>query len=86
MHYSSSYQLSLCPFVLAQTDPGATPIFIDELDARFLKCISDHLKSSWSRLTDAYLELVHGDDTHARSSSQLLLAPAEKAAGCSALR
>jgi hypothetical protein len=73
------------PLTLAETDPRAAAVLIDELDAGGFERASNDLKCGAAWLTSCRLKLMHGHDAHARPLRKLLLAPCKKATGCPAL-
>jgi hypothetical protein len=65
---------------LPKPDTWSAAIFIDELDASFLKGSSNNIKGRASRFACPSFELMHGYNSDARCISKFLLAPRKKPA------
>jgi len=70
---------------LSQPYTWTAAVFVDELDASFLKGSSYDIKGRATWLAPLLFELMDGHDADARTISQVLLAPTKQASGCSTL-
>ena len=70
---------------LSETQPRTTTILIDELDASLLKGTPNNFERCPTRLTRAGFQLMHSYDSNACFVGEILLAPCQQSAGCSAL-
>jgi hypothetical protein len=71
---------------LAQTNAGASSIFIDEFDARGFQGSADYIKRSSPRLVGVRFKLANGHYADAGLFSQIQLIPIQQPPRCSTLR
>jgi hypothetical protein len=77
--------LALSQLPLAQPDPWAATVLVDELDTGGFQCSSNYLERGMPGLTNTCLKLMHRYDPDTGAACQILLAPLKQASCCSAL-
>jgi hypothetical protein len=68
----------LQPLALAEPDPRASAVLVDEFDAPSLKSSFNYGNGRTARLSCAPLQLPHGHDAHSSAICKLLLTPVKE--------